>query len=219
MILAIETATNVCSVAFENAAGELFEKRTDSHGSHSEKLFLFIKELMEDHQFKINDLEAVLVSEGPGSYTGLRIAASGVKGLLFGTDVQLFGLQTLATFACSAIESEPKTSRIHAIIDARREHVYHQLFVIENGVMEANGEVRTTPIASLEKKVQPKDIITGTGLERFDEHVIAKARCFGKEDISAQSLIKLFRRNEALNFTHKVTPEEFEPMYYTSNQV
>src|SRR5699024_2547399 len=91
MLLALETATNVCSVAFCNEEGDVFEKRIDKRGSHSEQVFLFIEELMNEHDFKIEDLEAVLVSEGPGSYTGLRIGASAVKGLLFQSGVTLYG--------------------------------------------------------------------------------------------------------------------------------
>ncbi len=219
MILAIETATDVCSVAFENGPGEVFEKRTELRGSHSEKLFLFIKELMGEHAFKISDLEAVLVSEGPGSYTGLRIAASGVKGLLFGSDISLFGVQTLASFACAALEKKPEAARIHAIIDARRKHVYHQSFSVKNGVMKAGGEVGTVPIASFEKTVQPDNIIVGTGIDRLDERLIEKLKCLDKRVISARSLIQLYHRKEAANFMQAVMPQEFNPRYYTSNQV
>ncbi len=83
MILALETATNVCSVVFRDDDGLMHEKRIEKRGTHSEQLFLFIEDLMDEHGFFISALEAVLVSEGPGSYTGLRISASAVKGLLF----------------------------------------------------------------------------------------------------------------------------------------
>jgi tRNA threonylcarbamoyl adenosine modification protein YeaZ len=72
MILAIETATNICSVCFQDNEGKVFEKRTERKGSHSELLFLFIRELMTEYSFKMSDLDSVLVSTGPGSYTGLR---------------------------------------------------------------------------------------------------------------------------------------------------
>jgi tRNA threonylcarbamoyl adenosine modification protein YeaZ len=219
LILAIETATDVCSVAFENDAGEIFESRAESRGSHSEKLFLFIKALMDEHEFTINDIEAVLVSEGPGSYTGLRIAASGVKGLLFGADTELYGVQTMASFAMAALEAEPSASRIHAIIDARREHVYHQPFTIKDEALEASGELGTVAIASFENTVQPGDVIVGTGMDRLDNKLIPKVRCFGKETISARSLIQLYHRKDRQSLLQKVSAAEFDPKYYTSKQV
>ena len=219
MILAIETATDVCSVAFENKEGEVFEKRTESRGSHSEKLFLSIKALMEEHDFSIDELSAVLVSEGPGSYTGLRIAASGVKGLLFGTDVPLYGISTLASFAVAAQHKVPSAPRIHAIIDARRVHVYHQQFEVKSDCLHPKEEVQTIPIELFEQMVLPDDVITGAGIERFDQEITENTHCFGSKNISAQSLIKLYHQEGTELFIERVSPDIFDPKYYTSNQV
>lgn len=219
MILAIETATNICSVAYQNESGEFFEKRVEARGSHSEKLFLFIKALMEEHQFSIGDLSAVLVSEGPGSYTGLRIAASGVKGLLFDVNVPLYSVQTMASFTCSALAEESQISTIHSIIDARRVHVYHQQFGVKDGVISTDDTVEVIPIKSFEAMIQPGDVLIGTGIERLDAGLLSKVNTFGKKSVSARSLIKLYHRREASNFMQKVSPGQFDPKYYTSNQV
>lgn len=219
MILAIETATNVCSVAYQNESGEVFEKRVDAQGSHSEKLFLFIKELMKEHQFSIGELSALLVSEGPGSYTGLRIAASGVKGLLFSANIPLYKVSTMASFACSALAEENQTSTIHSIIDARRVHVYHQQFSIKDGTIMTDDTVEVIPIESFETMVQPGDVIIGTGIERLDTDLLSKIRTFGKKSISARSLIGLYHRREASSFMQKISPDQFDPRYYTSSQV
>jgi tRNA threonylcarbamoyl adenosine modification protein YeaZ len=213
MLLALETSTSICSVVFESETGERFEKRFDGRTSHSEKLFLFIKALMEEHQFSLDGLSAVLVSEGPGSYTGLRIAASGVKGLLFGADVPLCGVSTLASFAVEAAGKEPSASTIHAIIDARRQHLYHQKFNLSDGIICAECEVETILIESFEKMLQPKDIIVGTGFGRLDEKLITTVRSYGKSVISARSLVQLFHRKEAANFIHKVDAGAFDPAY------
>lgn len=125
MILAFETATNICSVSFQDDGGEIHEKRTERKGSHSELLFLYVRELMKEHDFSIADLDAALVSTGPGSYTGLRIAASAVKGMLFGLNVDVYAGNTLAGFAQSAGEGT-----VHAVINARRKHLYHQKFEV-----------------------------------------------------------------------------------------
>ncbi|HEX6982677.1 MAG TPA: tRNA (adenosine(37)-N6)-threonylcarbamoyltransferase complex dimerization subunit type 1 TsaB [Balneolaceae bacterium] len=216
MLLALETATNVCSVAFCDSEGSIFEKRIDKRGSHSEQLFLFIEELMNEHDFKIEDLDAVLVSEGPGSYTGLRIGASAVKGLLFQSGVSLFGVNTLASFATQAAEGNSSSQTVHSIIDARRKHVYHQSFFCNEG-LAAKSEVEVIPIKSFEAMVKEGDVIIGTGLDRIEESVKEKVRTFGKESITAKSLIFLYQSGEG--FINEVNPGEFEPKYYTSNQV
>ena len=221
MILALETATNVCSVAFCDEDGTIHELREEQHGSHSEKLFLFIEELQNNHQFSIDDLDAVLVSQGPGSYTGLRISASAVKGLLFQTEVPLFGANTLASFAMQAMREHPAAESIHSIIDARRKHVYHQQFIATP--LKSDDEVSATPIKEVEQKVQRYDVIIGTGLERLDEEVRKKAITYGPEAITAKSLIYLYQgglyKDGLKAFYQKDNPESFEPRYYTSNQV
>jgi tRNA threonylcarbamoyl adenosine modification protein YeaZ len=217
MILALETATSICSVAFENAAGEQFEKRTDARNAHSEKLFIFLKAMMKEHHFTVDDLSAVLVSEGPGSYTGLRIAASGVKGLLFGSDIPLYRVSTLASFAIAAWEHESEPSKIHAVIDARRKHLYHQEFDVSGGVIEAAGEVEVTPIKLLEKMIHPAEVIIGTGIERLDEKSLEGVQYLGTDFISACSMIQLYHRKQPVALIQKVAPAAFDPNYYTSN--
>ncbi|TYP92628.1 tRNA threonylcarbamoyladenosine biosynthesis protein TsaB [Fodinibius salinus] len=216
MLLALETATDVCSVAFCDDSGTIHERRTEQHGSHSEQLFLFIEELQEQHNFSIPDLDAVLVSEGPGSYTGLRISASAVKGLLFQVDTSLYGINTLASFAMQAMENSLATQTIHSIIDARRVHVYHQKFTADEGLHAAD-DVEIIPIETLESMVQKDDIIVGTGLNRINEEACKKAITFGPKVITAKSLIALYQDGFSA-FVKKVEPESFEPKYYTSNQ-
>lgn len=218
MILALETATKICSVAFSDNSGSVFEKRIEQHGSHSEQLFLFIEELQDEHNFTVPDLDAVLVSEGPGSYTGLRISASAVKGLLFQTEIPLFGINTLASFAMGTLETDTPIKTIHSIIDARRVHVYHQRFKYEGGKLYFDDEVEVIPIEAFEKMVRSGHAIAGTGLERVDKTVRRKAKIFGADNISASSMIKLFNSG-ADQFYHKTDPELFDPKYYTSNQI
>ncbi|MGD8747321.1 MAG: tRNA (adenosine(37)-N6)-threonylcarbamoyltransferase complex dimerization subunit type 1 TsaB [Balneolaceae bacterium] len=218
MILAIETATDICSVAFRDEEGNITEKRVAKRGSHSEKLFLFIEELMDEYHFSISDLNAVLVSEGPGSYTGLRISASAVKGLLFQSNITLYSVNTLASFAAQAVDQFPKAHTIHSIVDARRVHVYYQKFIYENDMLKAQDKVEVTPIKKFESAVAKGDIIIGTGLKRIRGDVRENAMVLGQEFISAKSLISLLKKGFN-NFYREVDPESFDPEYYTSNQV
>src|SRR5699024_79864 len=171
------------------------ERRIERRGSHSEQLFLFIEELQQEYSFAIPELDAVLVSEGPGSYTGLRISAIAVKGLLFQTEVPLFGVNTLTAFAGSSISQNPEAPTIHSIMDSRRVHIYHQQFTTDvDGALSSEDTVEVIPIEAFETIVRSGDTIIGTGLERIDEAVLGKATTFGKESITAASLIKLYKR-------------------------
>lgn len=218
MLLSIETATNVCSVAFRNREGEQFEKRTNKRGSHSEQLFLFIEELMEEHGFKIPELDGVLVSKGPGSYTGLRISASAVKGLLFQTQVPLYAVDTLASYAMQAAMEREAVGTIHSVIDARRQHLYHQKFQWEQGKLCTNDQTEVRSIDNVEKMIEAGDTVVGTGLKRLDAEVRDKATLLDSHAITACSLIDLYE-TEAENFIEQVDPESFDPSYYTSSQV
>ena len=93
-ILGIETSTNICSVAVLN------EDRTEKieseiPNSHSEVLGVFIKKILSNINLKIDQLDAIAVSKGPGSYTGLRIGVSTAKGLCYGAGIPLIGINTL----------------------------------------------------------------------------------------------------------------------------
>lgn len=218
MLLSIETATNVCSVAFRDREGKQIEKRTNKRGSHSEQLFLFIEELMEEQAFKISELDAVLVSKGPGSYTGLRISASAVKGLLFQTQVPLYAVDTLASYAMQAATERETIRTIHSVIDARRQHLYHQKFQWRQGELRTNDQTEVRPIDDIEKMIEAGDIVVGTGLKRLDVEVRDMVTLLDSRAITARSLIDLYEA-EAENFFKQVDPESFDPSYYTSSQV
>ncbi len=217
MILAFETATDVCSIAFENDEGKVFEKRIQGKGVHSDNVFLYTHALMQEHHFKMADLEAVLISNGPGSYTGLRIGASAVKGMLFGLDVDLYTLNTLAGFAQSQID-EVGEGQIHAIIDARRSHLYHQAFKKIDGLM-ATTDAIIKEISDFENEIQNGDIIVGTGTERITLPAGKTAKVFDSNSISAIHLIRLFNSQPSASFFNKTSLEELNPNYITSNQV
>lgn len=218
MLLALETSTNICSVALKGADGNLYEKRTGQRGSHSEKLFIFIEELMADPGFKIADLDGILVSEGPGSYTGLRISASAVKGLLFQTKAPLYAVNTLAGFAQSALLANPELQTIHSVIDARRVHFYHQKFSTANGNLSAETEVDILPIEKVQAMIGKREAIIGTGINRLKAEELDEALILKPDHISAGSLFFLFEKGDS-PFIRQVAPEQFEPRYYTSRQV
>ncbi|MTI86429.1 MAG: tRNA (adenosine(37)-N6)-threonylcarbamoyltransferase complex dimerization subunit type 1 TsaB [Balneolaceae bacterium] len=220
MILAVETSTNICSVSFQDTQGKIHEKRTERKGSHSELLFIFIRELMEELNIEIADLDAVLVSNGPGSYTGLRIAASAVKGLLFGLDVEVYAANTLAGFAQGGQElvKNSDANVIHAVINARRNHLYHQQFSYEDSLTPIT-EAAILELEAIEAMLEEGHLIVGTGIERLSDDKRKRTEVYGTEAVHAGSLIKLFNSASKESVFSKTKPEELESNYISSSQV
>ena len=106
IILNLETATTNCSVSIYKDEKLLAIKEHDTPNySHSEQLHVFIEDVLKEGNLKFSDLNAIAVSKGPGSYTGLRIGVSAAKGLCFALDIPLISIATLESMAHQA-ESE-----------------------------------------------------------------------------------------------------------------
>lgn len=126
VILNIETSTNVCSVAL-TAEGMVLQHFEDYHGqNHAALLSGYIKRCLDFLREKEMSLQAVAVSIGPGSYTGLRIGLSEAKGLAYALDIPLIGVDTLQIMAVSVMFNHPVDEDVcfAPMIDARRMEVY-----------------------------------------------------------------------------------------------
>ncbi|WP_026951756.1 tRNA (adenosine(37)-N6)-threonylcarbamoyltransferase complex dimerization subunit type 1 TsaB [Algoriphagus mannitolivorans] len=126
LILSIETSTAICSIAVHSKGELLSLAELNESGAHAEKIMGLIEVALEKAGIQMKDLDAIAVSEGPGSYTGLRIGVSTAKGLAFGLDKPLIGINTLQAMA-TAIGSTP-AKYIIPVLDARRMEVYYQVF-------------------------------------------------------------------------------------------
>lgn len=134
-ILHIETATEVCSAALSVDGKLVLEKVSDVGQSHSTLLGVFVEEIMIEVRKQGLQLDAVSVSSGPGSYTGLRIGVSQAKGLSYGLDIPLIAIPTHRVMAAQLQHMVDKDSLLCPMIDARRMEVYatffnHQLDVV-----------------------------------------------------------------------------------------
>lgn len=141
MILCIETSSKVCSVSICNDNEILFNKENHDGLKHAEQLPLFVQEALQFcRQQKIN-LQAIAVSSGPGSYTGLRIGVSTAKGLCFGLNLPLIAIGTLRIMADSvqqfvAQQSNANNTLLCPMLDARRMEVYTALIDTKNNIIE-----------------------------------------------------------------------------------
>ena len=138
-ILHIETATQVCSVALSANGGILQIRETREKNSHSTTITVFIEEIMKIAGIPFSALDAVAVSMGPGSYTGLRIGVSTAKGICYALDKPLIAVGTLQSMAAGAKKGMESQSTgtlslpilLCPMIDARRMEVYNGLYDTE----------------------------------------------------------------------------------------
>ena len=126
-ILNIETATTVCSVSISQNDSLIAFKEIDNGYSHAENLHVFIRDLLTEANLNPNDLNAIAVSKGPGSYTGLRIGVSAAKGLCYALNIPLISLNTLQVLS-NSIENRKPNSYYCPMLDARRMEVYTIVF-------------------------------------------------------------------------------------------
>ncbi len=132
-IILIETSTALCSTALLED-GKIISYRENANREHSSLTAPFIKEMLEEHGLKVKDCNAVCVSMGPGSYTGLRVGVSTAKGLCFGAGIPLLAVSSLEILAAGAIDkglAGADFKYIVPMVDARRMEVYTTVFDTE----------------------------------------------------------------------------------------
>lgn len=141
-ILNIETATKNCSVSLAKEGKTILCKEIAEEGySHAEQLHVFIEDLVQEAGIHFKDIQAIAVSQGPGSYTGLRIGVSAAKGLCYALNVPLIAVDTLQVLA-SQVQVED--GLIIPMIDARRMEVYSAIFDVKfEKIRETQAEVIT----------------------------------------------------------------------------
>ncbi len=126
VILHIETSTDVCSVAVSENGKCIFERECSEGMNHAKLLSPFVDEALKQISAENKDIEAVAVSCGPGSYTGLRIGVSTAKGIAYGKNIPLIAVPTLEIIAVGALKNIAETDNflLCPMIDARRMEVY-----------------------------------------------------------------------------------------------
>lgn len=142
MILCLETATTLCSVALCNKDGVVALKENNEGKSHAALLTLFISEILEEAGLKTSDLKAVAVSKGPGSYTGLRIGVSVAKGIAYASSLPLIGIDTTLSMFNGFRENFKdkykfrETDLFCPALDARRMEVYYSVFDASGNIVK-----------------------------------------------------------------------------------
>lgn len=133
-ILHIETSTDVCSVCLASEGKIISTRETSIERSHASILTVFIEELLREFEMKKESLDAVAVSMGPGSYTGLRIGVSAAKGICYGAEIPLIAIPTLEAMCIGALKHRhtiQEDALLIPMIDARRMEVYMAVYNLQ----------------------------------------------------------------------------------------
>ena len=212
LILSIETSTPVCSVALSKNGELLLFKEIWEGLSHASHLTVLIEELFKEiRDYTIKDLDAVAVSIGPGSYTGLRIGISAAKGLCYALDIKLIAISSLEILASNIIVNHKTLigddTWLCPMIDARRMEVYTALY-------NSFGEQVKPVIAQIidehsfaNELKNHKILFSGNGAAKCEKHITSPNALFnGPFKTSARFMLFLSER--------KYNKKEFEDVAY-----
>ena len=211
IILSIETSTTNCSVSLSRNGEPIIVKEDyDKNYSHAERLHVYIKEILEEAKITSNQIDAIAISKGPGSYTGLRIGVSAAKGLCFALNKPLISIPTLESLAHQV--SNNKEGSIVSMLDARRMEVYSAIF---NTKFEQIRETKAEELHALSfHKYLEQGLVTfiGNGVEKTKEIITHQNAVFVEGKLpSAKEMCKLaFNKYKISDFEDVAY---FEPYY------
>ncbi len=215
LILNIETSTEVCSVTIASNGQLLFKKESTEGLNHSKVLTVFIEDLFKNNNLKPESLDAVAVSKGPGSYTGLRIGVSVAKGLCYGLNIPLISvnsLEALGNFAAGNIDKygfgkNDSNLLFCPLIDARRMEVYTALYNLNGEELKPVSAEIIDENFHTEWLENHKILFFGNGAEKCKTTITNQNALFlGPQTTSAE-----FMQNIA---EEKYSKKEFEDVAY-----
>lgn len=216
LILQIETATTVCSVALAQNGQVLAVKEVNERNVHAEMITLFIQDVCAAAGKQLKDIDAVAVSKGPGSYTGLRIGVSTAKGICFGLDKPLIAVDTLAAMAAGAsafTDQYDSNAILCPMIDARRMEVYTAMFTTGGELVRPTAAEIIDDNSFAELPSEQQLVIFGDGAEKCIEALAHRGKLafLSQFENSATQLTQLAEQKFANKDFEDVA--YFEPYY------
>jgi tRNA threonylcarbamoyladenosine biosynthesis protein TsaB len=177
LILNIETSTTNCSVTLAENGKELVSCAINDGYKHSERLMSFVNQVFGESQRKLSDLNAIAISEGPGSYTGLRIGVSAAKGISYALDKPLIAINSLEIMASAVSLNHPGYDVYIPMIDARRMEVYTAVYSSDLVVVERLSAIIIDENAFRDITETEKVIYFGDGADKC-EHIFNNRKNF-----------------------------------------
>jgi len=218
MIICIETATNLCSVALCDSSGILSVKESNDNRSHASMLTVFIGDILKENGIESSSLEAVAVSKGPGSYTGLRIGVSVAKGIAFAASIPLIAIETTFSMFMGMRARITETNNSDQpyifcpMLDARRMEVYYALY--ESGgekIKDISAEIITDNSFS-DLPESKKLIFFGDGAAKC-KNIIKRENVLFFDDFAMSASYMHLPAYKALQSNHFEDLAYFEPFY------
>lgn len=226
-ILSIETGTDICSVALSEKGRlvSLRESDGDTQRAHANALGVYISEILQENDLTPEDLDAVAVGAGPGSYTGLRIGVATAKGLCYSVGLPLIAIDSLQSLAGMAIEEynagivtieEPQTAILAPMIDARRMEIYTRLFDCAlHPLNQTTAHILTPESFARERARGTEFVVMGSGAAKCAEYLNAieglRPVTLARISSSARGMValaeKCYERGEFVDVAY------FEPQY------
>lgn len=207
----MDTAENDCSVALTRGTKVIAERVTTERYKHSEKLGLFVKEVLTEANFDLSELSALVITAGPGSYTGLRVGFALVKSLSWVSEVPIIGVETTEAIA-HTIRNKSKAGLYLPMMDARRMEVYTATY---DDNLEKKQELKPVVLSDefflAEFFVGKKVVIGGSGAEKCGNFSLPDNFSLAEVNLRASDLAEpALRRLKEKKFEN---PAYFEPIY------
>lgn len=218
-ILHIDTANQYCSVALSEDGHLADIRETSEKNAHSRVVTIYVDELLKSSGVNPEHLDAVAVSMGPGSYTGLRIGVSTAKGLCFALDKPLIGVSTLQAMALAGISSMKSNKAFHKnmwfcpMIDARRMEVYSAIYDYEGNLMR---EIRPEVIDenSFANELKEREIVfSGDGSKKCADIMAHQPNAIFLADVVPSAKFMIPLALEKFNAGNFEDTAYFEPFY------
>ena len=207
MLLSLDSSAVTASVALTDGDRVIKSEFVNSGLTHSETLLPMVKRVMGDNEF--SSLDAVAITAGPGSFTGVRIGVATVKGIAFAGNIPCYGVSTLEAIAYNFVD---ENCVVCAVMDARRMQFYNAIFKVEKGIVSRITPDRAISIDDLREELKQYDsvIIAGDGAALCSQNIAldnCKIAADDKIYQNALSVAKCVKNKKA------IAPSALMPVY------
>lgn len=212
MLLSLDSSAVTASVALTDGDRVIKSEFVNSGLTHSETLLPMVKRVMGDYEF--SSLDAVAITAGPGSFTGVRIGVATVKGIAFAGNIPCYGVSTLEAIAYNFVD---ENCVVCAVMDARRMQFYNAIFKVENGIVSRITPDRAISIDDLREELKHyySVIIAGDGAALCSQNIAldnCKIAADDKIYQNALSVAKCVKNKKA------IAPSALMPVYLRQSQ-
>ena len=212
MLLSLDSSAVTASVALTDGDRVIKSEFVNSGLTHSETLLPMVKRVMGDYEF--SSLDAVAITAGPGSFTGVRIGVATVKGIAFAGNIPCYGVSTLEAIAYNFVD---ENCIVCAVMDARRMQFYNAIFKVENGTVSRLTPDRAISIDDLHEELKQYDsvIIAGDGAALCSQNIALDNCKIAADDKIYQNALSVAK---CVKNKKPIAPSALMPVYLRQSQ-